>query len=47
LLEAIIDRMDLNYQRRRDNLEAKMAKYPPEPMAQRLVWFGKLTLYAK
>ena len=47
LIEAIIDRMDLNYQRRGDTIEARLAKYPPEQMAQRLVLFGKLTLYTK
>ena len=47
LIEAIIDRMDLNYQRRGDTIEARLAKYPPEQMAQRLIWFGKLTLYTK
>jgi pyruvate,water dikinase len=47
LIEAIIDRMDLNYQRQGDTIEARLAKYPPEQMAQRLIWFGKLTLYTK
>ncbi|MCX5891687.1 MAG: PEP-utilizing enzyme [Deltaproteobacteria bacterium] len=47
LIEAIIDRMDLNYQRKGDTIEARLAKYPPEQMAQRLIWFGKLTLYTK
>ncbi|MCK9376113.1 MAG: PEP-utilizing enzyme [Syntrophobacterales bacterium] len=47
LIEAIIDRMDLNYQRKGDTIEAKLAKYPREQMEQRLIWFGKLTLYTK
>ena len=47
LIEAIIDRMDLNYQRRGDTIKARLAKYPPDQMAQRLIWFGKLTLYTK
>ncbi|MCL4501533.1 MAG: PEP-utilizing enzyme [Deltaproteobacteria bacterium] len=47
LIEAIIDRMDLNYQRKGNTIEARLAKYPPEQMAQRLIWFGKLTLYTK
>ncbi|MEW6657918.1 MAG: PEP/pyruvate-binding domain-containing protein [Thermodesulfobacteriota bacterium] len=47
LIEAIIDRLDLNYQRRGDTIEARLAKYPPEQMIQRLVLFGKLTLYTK
>jgi pyruvate,water dikinase len=47
LIEAIIDRMDLHYQRRGDTIEARLAKYPLEQMSQRLVLFGKLTLYTK
>ncbi len=47
LIEAIIDRMDLNYQRKGDTIEARLAKYPREQMEQRLIWFGKLTLYTK
>jgi pyruvate,water dikinase len=47
LIEAIIDRMDLNYQRRGDTIQARLAKYPLEQMLQRLVLFGKLTLYTK
>ena len=47
LIEAIIDRMDLNYQRQGDTIEARLSKYPPEQMAQRLILFGKLTLYTK
>ena len=47
LIEAIIDKMDLNYQRKGETIEARLAKYPPEQMAQRLIWFGKLTLYTK
>jgi pyruvate,water dikinase len=47
LIEAIIDRMDLNYQRQGDTIEAKLSKYPAEQMAHRLILFGKLTLYTK
>jgi pyruvate,water dikinase len=47
LIEAIIDRMDLNYQRQGDTIEAKLSKYPVEQMAHRLILFGKLTLYTK
>ena len=47
LIEAIIDRMDLNYQRQGDTIKAKLAKYPPEQLIQRLILFGKLTLYTK
>jgi pyruvate,water dikinase len=47
LIEAIIDRMDLNYRRQGDTIEARISKYPAEQMAQRLRWFGKLTLYTK
>jgi pyruvate,water dikinase len=47
LIEAIIDRMDLHHQRKGDTIEARMAKYPPEQMLQRLALFGKLTLYTK
>jgi pyruvate,water dikinase len=47
LIEAIIDRLDLNHRRRGDLIEARLAKYPPEKMAQRLVLLGKLTLYTK
>ncbi len=47
LIEAIVDRMDLNYQRQGDTIKARLAKYPLEQMRQRLVWFGKLTLYTK
>jgi pyruvate,water dikinase len=47
LIEAIIDRMDLNYQRKGDTIEARLAKYPAEQIAHRLILFGKLTLYTK
>jgi pyruvate,water dikinase len=47
LIEAIIDRMDLSHSRKGDTIEARLAKYPPEQMLQRLVLFGKLTLYTK
>jgi pyruvate,water dikinase len=47
LIEAIIDRMDLTYQRQGDTIKAKLAKYPPEQLLHRLRLFGKLTLYTK
>ncbi len=47
LIEAIIDRMDLHYQRKGDTIEARLAKYPREQMTQRLILLGKLTLYTK
>jgi len=47
LIEEIIDHLDLNYQRHGDLIEARVAKYPMERMAQRLVLLGKLTLYTK
>jgi pyruvate,water dikinase len=47
LIEAIIDRLDLSHRRQGDLIEARLAKYPPEQMAQRLVLLGKLTHYTK
>lgn len=47
LIEAIIDRMDLHYERKGDTIKARIAKYSPEQMAQKLILFGKLTLYTK
>jgi pyruvate,water dikinase len=47
LIEEIIDRLHLNYQRKGDLIEARLAKYSLENMGQRLVWLGKLTLYTK
>jgi pyruvate, water dikinase len=47
LIEAIIDRLDLNYQRKGDLIEARIAKYSLDKMGRRLVWLGKLTLYTK
>ncbi len=47
LIEAIISRLDLDYQRQGDTIEAKLAKYPATQMAQRLIFLGKLTLYTK
>ena len=47
LIEAIIDRMDLNYERKGDTIEARLSKYPAPQMIQRLILFGKLTLYTK
>ncbi len=47
LIEAIIDHMHLNHQRKGETIEARLAKYPLEQMTQRLALFGKLTLYTK
>jgi len=47
LIEEIIDHLHLNYQRKGDLIEARLAKYSLENMSQRLVWLGKLTLYTK
>ncbi|MBW1986148.1 MAG: hypothetical protein JRI50_02805 [Deltaproteobacteria bacterium] len=47
LIETIIDHLHLNYQRKGDHLEARLAKYPPAEMACRLKILGKLTLYTK
>jgi pyruvate,water dikinase len=47
LIEAIIDRLDLNYRRQGDLIEARLAKYSLEKMEPRLVLLGKLTLYTK
>jgi pyruvate,water dikinase len=47
LIEAIIDRLDLSHRRQGDLIEARLAKYPPEQMAQRLFLLGKLTHYTK
>lgn len=47
LIEEIIDRLDLFYQRKGDLIEARLAKYPPKEMAGRLKLLGKLTLYTK
>jgi pyruvate,water dikinase len=47
LIEAIIDRMDLHYERKGDTIKARIAKYAPEQMNRRLILFGKLTLYTK
>jgi pyruvate,water dikinase len=47
LIEAIIDRIDLHYQRHGDIIEARMAKYPAPEMLKRLTVMGKLTTYTK
>jgi pyruvate,water dikinase len=47
LIEAIIDRLDLNYRRQGDLIEARLAKYSLAMMEPRLVLLGKLTLYTK
>jgi len=47
LIEAIIDRIDLQHQRHGDIIEARLAKYPPAEMLRRLTIMGKLTSYTK
>jgi len=47
LIEAIIDRIDLRYQRTGDVIEAKLSKYPAPEMLNRLTVMGKLTTYTK
>jgi pyruvate, water dikinase len=45
LLEAILNRLELSTQRKRDLIEARLAKYSPEQMSDCLTRLGKLTLY--
>ena len=47
LIEDIIDHMHLNHRRKGELIEARLAKYPAEQMAQRLTLLGKLTHYTK
>ena len=47
LIETIIDHFDLNYTRKGELIEARLAKYAPDMMNRRLVLLGKLTLYTK
>ncbi|MDP1761024.1 MAG: PEP-utilizing enzyme, partial [Deltaproteobacteria bacterium] len=47
LIEAIIDHLHLNHRRKGELIEARLAKYPAEQMAQRLTLLGKLTHYTK
>lgn len=47
LIEAIIDRIDLQHQRHGDIIEARLAKYPAAAMLWRLTIMGKLTSYTK
>lgn len=47
LIEEIIDHLHLAYQRKGDLIEARLAKYAPEKMLERLELLGKLTLYTK
>jgi pyruvate,water dikinase len=47
LIEAIIDRIDLQHHRRGDIIEARLAKYPAAEMLRRLTIMGKLTSYTK
>lgn len=47
LIEAIIDRIDLQHQRHGDIIEARLAKYPAGEMLRRLTIMGKLTSYTK
>ena len=37
----------MNYQRKGENITARLAKYPQAEIAQRLIWLGKLTHYTK
>ena len=45
LLETILNRLELSTQRKGDLIEARLAKYSPEQMADCLTRLGKLTLY--
>ena len=47
LIETIIDRIDLHHQRHGDIIEARISKYPPAEMLNRLTVMGKLTTYTK
>jgi pyruvate,water dikinase len=47
LIAEIIDHIDIHCQRKGDFIDARVAKYPPEDMARRLVLLGKLTVYTK
>ncbi len=47
LIEAIIDRIDLQPHRKGDIIEARLAKYPAPEMLKRLTVMGKLTTYTK
>ncbi|WP_449244754.1 PEP/pyruvate-binding domain-containing protein [Desulfobacca acetoxidans] len=47
LIETIIDHLHLQYKRKGDIIEARLAKYPRAQMLQRLVIMGKLTSYTK
>jgi pyruvate, water dikinase len=45
LLEAILNRLELSPHREGNLIEARLAKYSPEQMADCLTRLGKLTLY--
>ncbi len=47
LIAEIIDHIDIHCQRKGDFIDARVAKYPAEDMARRLVLLGKLTVYTK
>ncbi len=47
LIAEIIEHMDIHCRRRGDLIEARIAKYPQEEMANRLTLLGKLTVYTK
>jgi pyruvate,water dikinase len=47
LIETIIDHFDLNYTRKGELIEARLAKYAADNMNRRLALLGKLTLYTK
>lgn len=47
LLTGILERLDFSSRRQDGAIEARLAKYPPERMAQVLVLLGRLTRYTK
>ncbi len=47
LIEAIIDRIDLQHHRKGDIIEARLSKYPAAEMLSRITVMGKLTTYTK
>ncbi len=47
LLEAILDRLDFSHRQRGEFIQARLAKYSLERMAQCLAILGKLTFYVK
>ena len=47
LIEAIIDRIDLQHHRKGDIMKTRISKYPASEMLKRLTVMGKLTTYTK